>query len=408
MSEIYAGGTTGTSGGKGTSKAAIVLLLMLVVATCSFVGGVLFATNMQRSTAPVESREFNVFWEAWQILEREFYYEIPSVEERTHGAIRGLAASFGDPFTFFLPPDIAEMVRENSSGVFGGIGAYLQMNDYGQVVLSPFPDSPAAQAGIVQGDIVLAVDGGSVEGMSQTEVALLIRGDVGTPVVLTIYRPSTRETIDVEIIRQQIEVPTVESEMLEGDIAYVHLLEFNARAAGRLRAELEELLAQEPRALILDLRGNPGGYLDQAVEVADLFLPDGVVVIQRAVNDDDVVYRSEDGDLAEDIPLVVLIDNASASASEIVAGAIRDRGRGVLIGQTSYGKGSMQRVHTLQDGSELRVTYGAWYTPNDQAIQGVGVEPDIPVEMPEEPATDEDPILDAALEYLNEEFGESE
>lgn len=386
-----------------------IVIAFVGVAVAAFFAGFLTAGGASAGSLQQGGNtppEFEVFWEVWDYVENEFYYDIPPVTDRTYGAIRGMLATLEDDYTSFVQPSIATMERENVEGVFGGIGAYVQLNEFGQLVIAyPFPDQPASNAGLRTGDVVLSVDGQSLENLTLAEGTTLIRGPVGTTVRLEIFRPETEEYFEVEIERARIEIPTVRAEMLEGGIAYVALFNFNGIATLQLEGELSRLLEQGPRALILDLRGNPGGLLDEAISVSDLLLPEGVVAVQRTtLLQEPRIFYSDTGDVAEDVPLVVLIDGGSASASEIVAGAIQDRDRGVLIGTTTFGKGSVQLVHDLSDGSQLRITYGAWYTPDEHSIDGSGVAPDIEVEVPEQFSFGEDPWLDAALEYINETY----
>ena len=275
------------------------------------------------------------------------------------------------------------------------------MNERDQIeIVRPMEGQPAEDAGLRPGDLVLAVDGQSTDNMGLYEAIALIRGPRGSTVTLTILRPGESDAFDVEIVRARIPLPTVESEILEGNIAYLRLYEFNSQATDLLQDAIEDLLDQQPVGLVLDLRNNPGGFLSQAVSVADEFLPAGVVLIERG-RELERTFESTDEGGAEEIPLVVLINGGSASASEIVAGAVQDLGRGVLIGETSFGKGSVQQPHTLSDGSELRITIARWFTPNDRAIHGNGLEPDIPVPFTEEDLdNDLDPQLDRAVEYL--------
>jgi len=261
------------------------------------------------------------------------------------------------------------------------------------------PNTPAEAAGLKSGDRVLEVNGQSIIGYSIYEAIALIRGPAGTQVTLLIERPGQRETFEVTITRARIEIPLVETEMLEENIAYIRLRDFSATATRQMNNALTDLLSRNPRGLILDLRDNPGGWLDQALNVADIFLDRGIIAIQRTKEDEDV-FRSRDGGPAESIPLVVLVNGGSASASEIVAGAIQDRGRGILIGEQTLGKGSVQRPYRLRDGSELRVTIAHWFTPNNRAINGRGLTPDIVVPWPENAKPGEDPQLDWAVEYL--------
>lgn len=389
---------------------AIVLVVVIVAVAAFFAGYTTGAGGRAETSQPGGGDEFAVFWEVWNYVENEFYYDKPSSTDRVYAAIRGMLSSLGDDYTAFVQPALAEVDRQNMEGEFGGIGAYVQMNEFGQIMIAyPFPNQPAANAGLLSGDVVLSVDGHSTEGLSLAEGTALIRGPLGAEVTLEIYRPSTDETFEVSVERAQIEVPTVRGEMLDGDVAYVSLARFNGVATLQLEDELRPLLAQNPRALILDLRGNLGGLLDEAVSVGDLFLSQGLIATQRtSLSLEPRVFYADSGDIAEDIPLVVLVDRASASASEIVAGAIKDRHRGVLVGTPTFGKGSVQLVHDLSDGSSLRITYGAWYTPDEIDLKGVGIQPDIEVQVPEDQsALDSDPWLDAAMDYIDTTYPQS-
>lgn len=346
--------------------------------------------------------DLDVLWEAWQIIETEFDGELPTDEELSHAAIRGMLETLGDDFTRYAPPAAAERMREDLQGSFEGIGAFVRENEEGLTEIArPMDGQPADQAGLEAGDVVIGVDGESVIGRSLDEVIALIRGPRGSEVVLTIRRADVADPFDVTIVRERIEIPVIETRMLEEGIGYIWLTSFNRNAEAQLEAALQQLLAEDPQGIIFDLRDNPGGYLDQSVAVADLFLPEGVVLYERSATYGlDETYRSDDGDLAEEIPLVVLVNAGSASASEIVAGAIRDNGRGLLVGETTFGKGSVQQSHTLSDGSELRVTVARWYIPSNQSIDETGIAPDIEVPTPEDLGGEEDPQLERAIEYI--------
>lgn len=348
-----------------------------------------------------ERASFDLYWEVWELIEQDFYGELPSEQDRLYGAIRGALRTLDDDYTSFIEPDLAAFSRSDMDGSFEGIGAVVGINEADQLeIVRPLEGQPAEVAGLRAGDIVLAVDGQSIEGMGLYEAIALIRGPKGTSVVLTVWRPGEKEPFDLEIVRDRIPLPTIDWELLEDNIGYIWLYEFNAQASVQLRNAVNELRAREAEALILDLRDNPGGFLSQAVSVADEFLPEGVVLYERG-RDLEEVFESTNAGLAEDIPLVVLINGGSASASEIVAGAIQDRGRGVLIGETSFGKGSVQQPRTLSDGSELRITIARWFTPENRAIHGNGLKPDIAVPLTEEDfENDRDPQLERAIEYL--------
>ena len=367
------------------------------------------ATAAPSATVPSEQPEpgetendpLALLEEVWQLLSREYYGDLPSPEDRTYGAIRGMLSTLDDDYTSFSEPTIAEILRTDASGSFEGIGAFVTLNeeDFLEIV-QVFEGSPADQAGLQAGDQVVAVDGESIVGYGIYEAISLIRGPEGSQVLLTIQRDGL-DPFDVGITRARLMIPITEAEMLENNVGYVSLAEFSSQAADRLEQELDGLIAQGATALIFDLRGNPGGFLGQAVDVADLFLDEGLVLIERRSDGEVREFESSSGSPAEAIPLAVLVNGGSASASEIVAGAIRDRARGTIIGETTLGKGSVQIVHTLSDGSELRVTFARWFTPNDHAIHGQGLVPDIEVVLtPQDAEEGLDPQLQRALEYL--------
>jgi carboxyl-terminal processing protease len=345
------------------------------------------------------NEELGIFREAYDLIQSEFFGEIPSDNQIVYGAIRGMLQRLDDQNTTFLEPSIAELDREARTGSYGGIGALVNLSDSQALeIVRVFKGSPAEQEGVRAGDQVIAVDDRSIVGLSLDEMVALVRGPAGSGVKLTVVRSGVEDPFEVVVTRAQIEIPLVESRMIGSDIAYVNLTQFDGTSTEQLAQEIESLLTRNPKSLILDLRGNPGGFLDEAISVADLFLDEGVVMTERERDGTEDVYRSEDGDLAEEIPLVILVDGGSASASEIVAGAVQDRERGTLIGTLTFGKGSVQRIHTLSDSSELRVTIARWFTPNDRAIHGEGLEPDIVVEPGEDAAID--PQLDRAIELL--------
>jgi carboxyl-terminal processing protease len=364
------------------------------------------ASSTDASPSGEQQEAFDLFWEAWGLIERDYYGELPTSEELGFGAIRGAVNTLGDPFTAFIEPDIAEINRQDDTGSFEGIGAYVSMRDGRLAIVNTFEGQPADEAGLQRGDIVLQVDETEIENMSVYEAITLIRGPAGTPVRLTILREGL-EPFEVEVTRARIDIPVVEWELREDGIAYVGLFEFSSDASDRLGDAIEEMLDQDPKGLILDLRGNPGGWLNEAVRTAGLFLPrDEVVLIERFKDGTERTYEVPNRSVAPDIPMVVLVDGGSASASEIVAGALQDHDRAVLIGEKTFGKGSVQLPHELSNGAELRVTIARWFTPGDRAIHGEGLEPDIEVLWTSEDTGDEDaeadqdPQLERAVEYL--------
>lgn len=320
-----------------------------------------------------------------------------------YGAASGLVAAVGDSHTLFQEPVAAGFEQERMEGTFEGIGANVEMRDSKLTIALPLPGSPALKAGLLPGDVVLAVDGQTIAGLSITDAVVLIRGPRGSEVKLTIQRVGVADPFIVSVTRDRIEVATVSSKMLDGNIAYVQLSIFNAIATKQLTEALSALLAQKPRGLILDLRGDPGGYLTTAIEVASQFLPRNSLILSEVRRDQPAQeYRVKVPGLATLIPLVVLIDGGSASASEIVAGAIQDLQRGVIIGSQSYGKGSVQATHNLVNGSSLRVTIAKWNRPNGTNIDGNGIKPDMEVNRTQADFdAGLDPQLDRAVQELS-------
>lgn len=349
--------------------------------------------------------EFKVFWEAWAFIEQEFYGEIPAEQDRIYGAVRGMVNAFGDENTAFIEPGRAAIFREDVSGSFEGIGAAVRMDELGRLVIAePFAGRPAAEAGVLRGDVVIAVDGTSLQGLSLYEAIGLIRGPAGSTVVLTIFRDGIDEPFEVPVVRARIEIEVVGSERLAGDIGYVRLTEFSRGATGKMAEAIKALNSEGPlKGLVLDLRDNPGGLLDESIFVSSQFIDEGVITIERLKGDEDQVFEAQAGGVAPDVPLVVLVNRGSASASEIVAGAIQENGRGTVLGEQTFGKGTVQIPHTLSDGSELRVTIAEWLTPGGKQISGEGIVPDVYVERTQEDFVEgRDPQLDRAVEYLLE------
>jgi carboxyl-terminal processing protease len=357
--------------------------------------------------SPLAGADYAVLYEVWELIAGQFDGEVPPSGEIMEAVIAGSLETLNDDYTRYVPPDTAERMRQDQDGAVEGIGALVIENDDGLFeIVRPIDGQPADLAGVQAGDVLIEVNGESVLDLSFDEVILLVRGPEGTSVNLKFLREGEAEPLEFTIVRASFEVPVVEFEILPSEIAgdatigYIRLTEFNRNAEERLLEALEQILAQQPQGLIFDLRDNPGGFLDQSVAVADAFLPEGVALFERNIRGLDETFRTDDGDAAETIPLVVLVNSGSASASEIVAGAIQDRSRAVLVGETTFGKGSVQQIHTLADGSELRVTVARWYTPDNHTIDGEGITPDIEVESPEDLGGPEDGQLLRAVEFL--------
>ena len=343
-----------------------------------------------------------LFNEALKLLNSQFYGDVPQGKDLTYEALRGFVNQLGDPHTAFLDPEQAAQFNSVIEGRFEGIGAGVEQAEKGGVEIKYlYAEQPAEKAGVRVGDVITAVDGKDVTKIDLNDAIALIRGPHDTQVVLTIQR-GDQAPFDLTVTRAQIEIPVVEAKTLaDGKVEYIALREFSSIASGRLEDALKSALAKKPDGLILDLRGDPGGLLDAAVNIGSYFVPEGNILIERFQDGRQQEYPRKGSFLLGDTKLAVLVDGGSASASEIVAGAIQDAGTGKLIGEKSYGKGSVQLPNALSDGSQLRVTIAHWFTPKDRAIHGIGLEPDIVV-----PLTDDDrqakrdPQLDRAVEFL--------
>jgi carboxyl-terminal processing protease len=366
------------------------------------------AISLQSPEAPAATAQpdaeklFAPFWQAWDLIHERFVDQPVDDVALMRGSIRGMLEALGDEHTSYMDPDQYQQANTELSGEYEGIGAWVDTGGEYLTIVAPMPESPAEKAGVKAGDVVVAVDGEDMTGIDPSLVVKRILGPKGTSVRLTLRREGTSDPIEVSVVRESILVPSIESKMLEDDLAYVRLLTFGDDTTRDLRAALKTLIAEDPRGLILDLRGNGGGYLNTAVEVTSEFLAEGVVLTERFGDGKEEVYQARSGGLATEIPMVVLVDAGTASASEIVAGALQDHGRAILVGETTYGKGSVQDWVTLDgDGGAVRVTVARWYTPNDRQINEEGLKPDIEVTVSEEDiVAGDDPQLDRAVEAL--------
>jgi len=354
-----------------------------------------------------ELAQFNLFWEAWRLVRERYYGDIPAAPAPVYGAIRGALATLQDPYTIFVEPQPRALEKADLQGRFGGIGALVNRGEEGEVILQPMPGSPAERAGVQNGDQLIKVDDTIITTTMRTEeIVLLIRGEVGTQVRLTLKRTGLAEPLEVSVTRELIELPSVEWRILEQDemIGYLRIRMFTERTAEETRRALRDLLDQGARTFVLDLRGNGGGVLDAAVDVASEFLDSGVVLFEERRDQAEKSYPAKPGGLAIQQPLVVLVDSGTASASEIVAGALQDHKRAVLIGEKTFGKGSVQLVFDLSDASSVHITVARWLTPNRHRIDAQGLQPDILVPISdEERAAGHDPQLERAVAYLREQ-----
>jgi carboxyl-terminal processing protease len=402
---------------------SIVRILLVVVVSVLLVGGAFLggfavsqrvlarndsptlslASNFSDGTPAEFKKDMPVFWEAWKLIHENFYVQPIDREKMTYGAVGGMVAALGDIHTAFVDPKRAEYLRSQLQGSFEGIGATVDMQNGRLVIVSPIKGTPADKAGLQAGDVILQVDDTKIVNMDVSEAVALIRGPKGTKVILKVQRGSN-PAFDVTIVRNTIEVPEVTSKMLEDDtIAYLQLSEFGEKAKPELRKALSEALAKNPKALIFDLRGNPGGYLNTAIDVASEFITaNQVVLVEKFKNGDKKLYKTSGDGLATKIPMVLLVNEGSASASEILAAALRDHKRAIIIGQKTFGKGSVQTVHQLSDNSQLRVTIANFYSPQEHVINEVGVSPDVEIPDPSayERSRQIDPQLQKAIDMI--------
>lgn len=363
----------------------------------------------QVDVAPTEV-DLSQFWHVWNVLDNKFVSgtstELLPEDEKVRGAIAGLVRSYGDPYTVYFPPVEAAEFEEDISGNFGGVGMEVGIREEMVTIIAPLPDTPAEKAGLMAGDIIIKIDGQSTDRMSIDAAVRLIRGEVGSDVVLTIYREGATEFQDITVTRGLITVPIINTEVRD-DIFIVSLYNFNAMSEMEMQKAMQEFVRSGASKLIIDLRGNPGGYLQSAVAISSYFLPVGKVVVEETSgrgDETDQIYRSTgrtlDGFAPEEV--VVLINRGSASASEILAGALRAHGAATLVGENSFGKGSVQELVKLKDGSSLKVTVARWLTPDGISISEGGLKPDIEVEMTPQMIMDGlDPQLEAAIEVLH-------
>ncbi|KGR89586.1 peptidase S41 [Ureibacillus massiliensis 4400831 = CIP 108448 = CCUG 49529] len=331
---------------------------------------------------PVEREEFSKLYEAYDELKERYYIELDD-ETIIYGAINGMFDALGDPYSDYMNKEEAAHFNSDLSSSFQGIGAEIQERNGNIVVVSPIKNSPAEKAGIQPEDIILLVDGESIQGMSATEAVLLIRGEKGTPVTLTIQRGSSENLMEVKIIRDDIPIETVYGEMGEDKIAHIQITSFSEQTYKELIKILEQFEKDGMKSIVLDVRQNPGGYLTSAIDIANLFVEEGKPIVQLQERDGEPQVILADGSEKYDLPIVVLIDNGSASASEILAGALSESDNAKIVGLKSFGKGTVQTVKNLPDGSNLKYTNGKWLTPNGNWINEKGIEPDFVVDYPE-------------------------
>ena len=370
------------------TAAMIVLLLAVALVSPLGAGCSLFSVEEESEL------DLALLEEVWEIIQ-ERYVEPGELdgEALTQGAAEGMVNALDDPHSAYMSPDDYEMFTSGLEGEFEGIGAYVGERDGQITIIAPIPGTPADEAGIRSGDVIMGVDGESTVGWSVQDAVNVIRGPRGTAVRLLVLHEGDTELVEIEIIRAEIEVPSVYFEMWSS-IAHISIAEFSERTDGELSDALDEVIEQEATGIILNLRNNPGGLLSSVVDVTSRFLSSGIVLstIDRDGHRTDYPVEHTGSDI--ELPMVVLVNQFSASSSEVLAGALQDYDRAVIAGTTTYGKGSANNLYRLSDGSGLYLTTARWYTPEGRIIEGEGIEPDFPLDMEEV-----DPV-EWAIDYL--------
>jgi len=367
---------------KQTRVRVVLGLLALLIA---FGGGSVVGAVTTLALRPTEGpTNFDIFWQAWNTIEENFIdREMLSSKILTYGAINGLVQALGDEgHTTFLTPEQLDAQQRSIAGSFSGIGAQLGVEQGLPIIVAPFDGSPAILAGVKAGDIIVSVDGEEVTSLSVTEIAQKIRGPEGTEVTLTLFRPSSESSVEITIVRGEINVPSVDWTMVPGtDVGLLRLTQFSANAKDEIVTALEAIQENGASGLIIDVRNNPGGLLTQAVAVTSQFLTDGNVLQEENATGERRAFVVEEGGVAQEIPLVVLINPGSASSSEILAGAIQDHQRGQLIGETTFGTGTVLQTFQLSDGSALLLGTSQWLTADGRLIRKQGITPDNQVDL---------------------------
>ncbi len=386
-------------------------LLVLAIFTAGFaVGSLQFISLASTQNADIlppanADQDFAAFWETYNLIQKN-YLSIPEQKVLIDGAIKGMVDALGDQYSGYVEPEFYEFVDDSLSGEIEGIGVTItELEESGQVeVVNVMPGTPAEAAGLREGDIFIEVDGEDVTQLSYLELVTRVRGPAGSTVHLKMQRND--DEVEFDVVRARIEIPNTEIEIFDDSIGYIKLLQFTANARTDIERALEEINASELDGLIIDVRGNPGGYLNSVLEVTSGFLENGVIVYEQFSDETEQTFTADGSYLGLEVPLVILVDERSASASEILAGALQDNDAATIIGMTTFGKGTVQTQSELVNGGGVRLTIARWLTPDRQWIHEVGVSPDIEVPWDVEARAenpDDDPQLEAALEFFQTE-----
>ncbi len=365
--------------------------------------GQLLNTNA-RPTAQLKDVDFQAFWDIWKTVKERYVETPPSDVKMFYGAVAGMVGSLGDPYSVFFDPEYAQKFSKELEGEFEGIGAEIGMKQEKLTVIAPLPGTPADKAGIKAGDRILAIDGIDTTGMLVDDAVSRIRGDKGTPVKLMIIREGMKEPKELTIVRDKITVESVKWKTVKVSgkkIGVITITHFNEKTEAKFNEAVRSILLEDPQGVILDLRNNPGGFLDTAVSVAGEWVPHDVIVTEKFSDGTKKNYASDGKSRLADVPTVVLVNGGSASASEIVAGALQDHAKATIVGEKTYGKGSVQDYTEFADGSALKLTVALWFTPKDRSINKEGIAPDVEVKLtPADFEADKDPQYDKAVDIL--------
>lgn len=345
--------------------------------------------------------DFDLFWDVWKRAKSDYITKDTPDTKLFYGAVSGVVSALDDPYSVFFDPQKAKEFSESLSGTFDGIGAEIGMKNNQLVIIAPLPEMPAEKAGLRGGDKILAIDKKATTAMTIDEAVTKIRGKRGTQVTLTIYRDGESKERDVTVMRDKIVIKAVRFEVKDKNTGYIRIVHFTQDTASEFRNAVNKLLEKKVTRLIIDLRNNPGGYLEAAVQIAGYWVDGDTVVIEQYDGDKREEYKGRVRPRLKDMPTVVLTNKGSASASEIVAGALQDYKKATIVGEQTFGKGSVQDVQALKDGSSLKLTIAKWLTPKGRTIQDNGITPDIKVEISEEDIKNKrDPQLERALKEV--------
>ncbi|MEK7609585.1 MAG: S41 family peptidase [Patescibacteria group bacterium] len=391
----------------------IILLIGLPAVIIAFLAGMYFGEGKSYApnsslddTSAVTTDQFAPFWKAWHILDEKFVAAASTTpQDKIWGSIQGLASSYGDPYTVFFPPEEAKMFQDDISGNFEGVGMEIGIKNKQLQVVSPLKNSPANRAGVKTGDLILKIDDKVTSDMPVDAAVKLIRGKKGTMVKILFLPQNSSKPIERSIIRDVIDIPTLETSTKPGGISVIRLYSFTAQSANLFRNALREFILSGNHKLVLDLRGNPGGYLDAAWDMSSWFLPLGKTVVTEdfGKNGDPKIYRSKGYDVFTDkLKMLILVDGGSASAAEILAGALQENGVAKLVGAKTFGKGSVQELVSLTSDTSLKVTIARWLTPNGHNLSHDGLEPDYKIELTDKDIqTKNDAQMNKVIELLN-------